>query len=202
MPESMADRLPVDLRATLLAEIDPGETLRWCDQPLPSRMFRRAIGPALLAAGVLAFIATMILIGSLKTLYEGRASPGPEFPEFYPAAPLLGVTLAGAVYLCAAASLTGPWCARAKAARTVYALTNTRVMSFVRSRSGRVNALTIEPGHPLAIGRKEQADGSGDIVLYPGPEARTGKLVLTATPDPRAVERLIRMTFDPPHTGR
>lgn len=202
MTDAIADRLPPDLRAALQAELDPGETLRWCDRPLGARMFRRAVGQSLIGAGVLTVIAAMILFASYKTLREGWSSPATDRPEFFPTAPLLGVALAVAGFLAALASLSGPWFARARAARTVYALTNTRVMTFIKKRSGAIDALAIEPGHPLAIGRKEYGDGSGDIVLYPAPEGRLGRFLLAATPDPRAVERLIRTTFDPPTRDR
>jgi hypothetical protein len=112
---------------------------------------------------------------------------------------ILMLLMGAAVGALALAALANPWYAKARALRTVYAVTGTRVFILVRHASGRVRTDAVEPGHPLAISRREHADGSGDIVLHPLPRPL---LVLAAAPEPRAVERLVRATFDPPGQAR
>ena len=204
MPSPEADRLPAELRAAILAEIDPGETLRWCDQPLATRMFRKAIPPSMAAFGVIAFFGCVCIFAGVQTWREvSQAAAGAARGHSTGVAGAVCMALLGAALLIgAAACLTGPWWARAKARRTVYALTNTRVMILVLEGSGRTRTDAVEPGHPLSIARREHADGSGDVILYPTPRAQHGQLSLAATPRPREVERLIRTTFDPPGDSR
>jgi len=194
------DQLPPDLREALLGEIDPGETLRWCDQPLPSRMARKAVVPAIAVFVMLGFFGTMGVIAGVQTWRElsDPSVRGATGHDAGLAGAVAFVALGGVVFLGALGALTSPLFARAKARRTVYALTDTRVFIMVRHASGRIHTDVVEPGHPLSISRREHPDGSGDIALYPMARAPRAHLLLGATPHPRTAERLIRNTFDPP----
>jgi hypothetical protein len=198
MTATLADHLPPRLREALLAELDTEESLRWCGQPLPSRLFRKAVPPALGVSAMLAVFGAMCLSSTLVTwrdLADPAVSGAVPIREASSVAAM--AALGAALSLAALGALSSPWFAKARARRTVYALTNTRVFALVRSRSGRLQSEVVEPGHPLSIARREHADGSGDVVLYPFLRAPRGQLVLAAAPEPRTLERLIRTTFDP-----
>jgi hypothetical protein len=200
MSADPTDALPRDLREAILAEIDPGETLRWCDRPRASRVFRSAILPALVLFLLLgAFGGGFIALG-LSTWHELRESGMPRTAQGDGMGTVFGTMVVGSLIVAGSLlTLTIPWFSRQKALRTVYAVTDTRVLRLIRSRSGSVQLTAVEPGHPLSISRMEHRDGSGDIALYPSPANRKhAQLTLAATPRPREVERLIRTTFDPP----
>jgi hypothetical protein len=193
------DRLPAALRDSLLAEIDPGEELRWCGQPLPARLAKRAVPLGVVIFLLIGFVAGACLGGGIQTwreLSDPAIVRGARNNLSITGA--VAIIAFGAILgLCALTALAAPLFARAKALRTVYALTNTRVFIVIRSRTGRIHTNAVEPGHPLSISRHEHPDGSGDILLYPGAQGQA-RLVLAGTLDPRTVERLIRTTFDPP----
>jgi hypothetical protein len=108
--------------------------------------------------------------------------------------------LGGLVALGAVAVLLSPWFAARRARRTVYAVTNTRVMRVVVGRGGAVKSAAVEPGHPLSVSRNEWSPDLGDVHLYPVAiqgQARA-MLSLVGVRGPREVERMIRQTFDPP----
>lgn len=183
------------MRDAVLAEIDPGESLRWCGQPLPSRMFRRALPAAIFGFGFCGFFAGLCFVLAAHTWHD-LSDPSSAPIRKSGAADIGAMLVIGTLVLAVALGLLlSPWQAKARARRTAHGITNTRVFTLLRHTSGRVRVDAVEPGHPLAISRREHADGTGDIVLHPGPRPL---LLLAATPDPRSVERLIRATFDPP----
>jgi hypothetical protein len=203
MSANPADALPPDLRAALLEEIDPGETLRWCDQPLASMIFRSALLPA---AGIALLFGSMgvgMVALSLNTWRDLEASGLRRDAQGNGMGSVAMMLIVGSLVVFGSViGAATPWRLRQRAARTVYALTDTRVFRLIRDRSGRVQMTVVEPGHPLSVSRREHRDGSGDILLYPSAANRQhAQLSLAATPRPREVERLIRTTFDPP-TGR
>ncbi len=192
--------LPHELREALDREIDPGESLRWCGQPDPRRMWMSVlpifafVGTLLLAlSGITAFIAISIWLEVRAVGREGDGVPG------------IGVflTMSFLVLLGGAWCWRRPWVERSKATRTVFAVTNTRVFIVHARSDGRANLNAYEPAHPLGISRTEHSDGTGTIALNPGPQVPgepgpRASLVLLAVREPRVVERLIRQTFDPP----
>lgn len=197
---SSPDRLPSELRDALLAELDPGETLRWCDQPLASRMGRLAIAPAIAISLMVGFLSAMFIALGVQTwieLSDPAVAAARQRGEGLTSAALI-IAFGGATAIGGVCALSWPLVVMRRARRTVYALTNTRVFSLVRSSRGTLSSIVCEPGHPLTMSRREHTDGTGDIALYPGAQSPRVALRLAATPDPRTVERLIRTTFDPP----
>jgi hypothetical protein len=191
--------LPPELREALDREIDPGESLRWCGQPDPRRMWIRVLpifavfGSLMLAlSGIATFIATSIWLEVRAVAREDQA---------------LGIgfflTMSLLVLLGSAWCWRRPWVERHKATQTIFAVTNTRVFILQALSDGRSNLNAYEPAHPLGISRTEHNDGTGTIALNPGPQIAgepgpRASLVLVGVREPRMVERLIRQTFDPP----
>jgi hypothetical protein len=148
---------------------------------------------AMLGFAVFAVIPIALIYAAVE---NSRAAPGRR-----PESAIAGLAMGAITSAAAIGFLLLPWFEARRARRTVYALTGARVMRLTRNPDGRVATNVVEPGHPLAIARKEYADGSGDVLIYPMSGSRA-QLVLAATPRPREVERLIRSTFDPPvHRG-
>jgi hypothetical protein len=194
--------LPHELREALDREIDPGESLRWCGQPDPRRIWMSVL-PIFVAFGTfITFFSMLLGYAGISTLLEVRAA-GPTVVVDARETSLVFITVAALLLLGAAWVCRQPWLERAKALRTVFAVTNTRVFSLVLLKDGRVNLTAFEPSHPLAISRVEHKDGTGTISLNPRAQVPGGprpeaSFVLVGVREPRTVERLIRQTFDPP----
>ncbi len=201
-----ADHIPAHLREALRAEIDPGETLRWCGQPSPVRAFRRMVVLAVL--GVISFggIGVLLVLGARSVWLELHGlepiiqwtSKG-EQPRYTMVWITLGfASLMGVGVLCVACL---PWWAAERARRTVFAVTSTRIITL-EVNEDRSLVRSLEPGHPLHIQRTDVGGSVGNITLYPHTGQRSGggigALSLIGVSEARQVERLIRATFDPP----
>lgn len=196
----MSKPLTDDMKAALHTELDPGESLRWSGKPNPQRMFRSAIPQMIsmmLTSGVLAGLATYVVVLTWMEVSRIRpVPPGQVQPSMVSVYLFAGFAIL--LWVGFAFSVRHPFSTSAKARRTVYALTNTRVLIVYIATDGRVRLDSIEPGHPLRLRRKDHGDGTGDIFVHPAPDGRTSQFSLAATPNPREVDRLIRETFDPP----
>lgn len=203
MSTDPAFHLPEAIRQALRAEIDPGESLRWCGMPLVSRMTGRIL-PASVAIGVLGVFfggAFLRLALSVRAQLLGvETVPPGEHPSWEGV--LLSIALGALLVL---ASVLGPigsivLTAR-RARRTVFAVTGTRVFKLWLDGRGRARTVVVEPSHPLSLSRHDLAGGRGDLHLYPRAVQPTSMpislLPLIGIADVREVERLIRATFDP-----
>ncbi len=189
------------MRELLAREIDHTEKLRWSGQPDAEHAFRWALPGAFV--GGLFFTAAAVGIGfacrhfwrEFAGLEPITATSKPSLGSVY-ALGAFGVFSLFIAVLCALM----PWIARAKARRTIYGLTDTRVMKVVVGRGGNVATEAVEPAHPLAIARQDHGPALGDVFVYPRQASgRTfGQIALVGVENPREVERLIRHTFDPP----
>ena len=192
--------LPPELREALDREIDPGESLRWCGQPDPRRIWIGSLRGSVPVALACLVVGGGFAFGAVSVWREMHAAgDGGSI-----AAIVVTLGIAAFFLVLAALAARQPWSARAEALRTIFAVTNTRVFTLVLLEDGRVNLEAFEPSHPLGISRTEDKSGTGTIALNPGaqvPGARSpqrGALVLVGVREPRVVERLIRQTFDPP----
>lgn len=195
-----ADSLPAPLRDAILAELDPGETLRWCGTPDPRRAAWRAGRAGLAFTVIAALLGGMLLFGSWSTGRDlvaagaTRTSAGDTWVTVY----VMGAIGLGVVFAGLAAPVGMGLAARRSASRTVYALTPTRIFSCEARPGGRATVTSVEPGHPLDIHRSDGADGRGDITLFPARSRSPGGMItLHGVADARAVERAIRATFNP-----
>jgi hypothetical protein len=189
------------MRDLLAREIDHTETLRWSGQPDAQHAFRWAVPGAIV--GSLLFSGGAVAV-AFACRHLWREATG-VIPVAIGAKPSMGGVYALAAFaafflLIALLCALMPWFARAKARRTIYGLTDTRVMKVVLGRSGNVATEAVEPAHPLAISRQDHAPSLGDVFIYPRQASgRTfGQIALMGVENPREVERLIRHTFDPP----
>lgn len=107
------------------------------------------------------------------------------------------VVFGGVFVTIGSAILSLPFIQSARARRTVYALTPTRILTIRISRRGLPRVEALEPGHPLHLLRQDYSGGRGDIFVYPRDRGTHATLTLTGIDNARAVERRIRATFDP-----
>lgn len=201
--DGLMEGLPAELREALRLELDPGERLRWCGQPDPGRVFRSYLPLAVLLALFLCGMGTGAVVGCVRMFLElrGLASPSIEKSSW------------GALFMFGAIGLgflgVGLHCARLPfverqgARLTAYVVTTTRVMMLRLDAKGRTRTNVVEPTHPLHLSRREFDGGLGTIYLYPRTQGasngsvQSSSLTLVGVKEPREVERVIRMMFDP-----
>jgi hypothetical protein len=195
------ESLPATMRDALRAELDEHEVVRWTSQPVASRVFWQ-----MLHVGIWSLVGISLPLGGLlylciDTMREVAGTPAHD-EAVRALVPMAGVSLI--LVTCAVLGIREPWRARRTAERTVYAVTQRRIVVLRTDRRGRVRIVSLEPTHPMLVVRRENRDGSGDVMIgrrtrvYDHPTPPPHGIVLAATPDPRRVERIIRRTFDPP----
>ena len=194
--------LPAGHAAALRRELDENEQLLWAAVPVAWRAALPQLVACLLVVVVFGFMAVAVSVATVQTVRElqaVKATAGVATPR-----PTVWGLIGGVVgVLCLygvlawvvleAISVIG------RARRTVYAVTNTRILSLSFETSGRARCSSLEPRHPLALRRTENRDGSGTVLVHPSPsgETRSAGIALVGVPQPREVDRLIRKTFDP-----
>ncbi len=154
----------MDAQRRIDGELSPGETLLWAGQPSPSRMARQGIVPMLLGIPWTAFaLFWTAAAGGIGLLAGGavRSSGGGAW-----AAPFLLFPLFGLIFVVIGFGLLlSPLWLYLGAGRTVYAITNQRVIVW----SGRVfGGVTVRSLSPTQLGdraRTEAGDGSGDLMF-------------------------------------
>jgi hypothetical protein len=152
MGTSDASFLPEPARALVQAELQPGESLRWVEQPVPGRMALAALPMVLFAIPWTAF-ALFWIWGAA----QGSAdAPGPMrlFPLFGLPFVLIGLGL-----------FTSPFWIMRNARRTVYVVTDRRAIVLGGRASGAVSVRSFEPEKLGDLRREQRADGSGDLVF-------------------------------------
>jgi hypothetical protein len=154
-------RLPHELDARVRSELDHGEQLLWVGQPLPTR-FARATIPIVLFG--IPWTAFAILWTAMALWFAGGGVPIPQAglgAIFSICFPLWGVPF----ILIGLGMLTSPFWARRKAKRTCYALTDRRALLFVAGAFRSVEVRSYRPADLRKMFRRENADGSGDLVF-------------------------------------
>ncbi|MCA9028105.1 MAG: hypothetical protein KDA86_23045 [Planctomycetaceae bacterium] len=174
--------LPDELRSQIEQELEPGETIRWIGQPQPRGFPKATLLPALMGIPFTAFAIFWIAMAAGLLIGAGGPPPGPGmwFPLFGIPFVLVGLAM-----------LTSPWWVRRwlrrSAARTVYAVTDLRVLvidgGFGDAQGNSGLAHLGFPGIPFSlwsqevrirswrsrdltqIERVQRPDGSGDLIL-------------------------------------
>lgn len=155
-------RLPDELDARVRSELDQGEQLLWVGQPRPSRFARATIPQVLFGIPWTAFavlwttMATWGLWG--KAGPAQNAGPGMLLGICFP---LWGVPF----ILIGLGMLSSPLWARRRAKRTCYALTDHRAILLEAGTFRSVEVRSYRPAELTKMVRRENADGSGDLVF-------------------------------------
>ncbi|MBX3409554.1 MAG: hypothetical protein KF859_06680 [Phycisphaeraceae bacterium] len=190
---------PLDIKA-LETELDPDEEVRWHGTPDVKEYVFANLIPGIMIAGVSSLLSMLFLLFGANNLAQAL--------NWWAPSRVPAPTIAGAAAECAIGIglLVVTWGAvvcvayhyRRRAARTIYALTNTRLITILTSDGTPVDVHSIEPAHPLILKRIDSANGLGCINLFPSSNG-VSSFSWYGVSEPRRVEHLIRHTFDPPH---
>jgi hypothetical protein len=184
MGTSDVNRLPEAVRAQLQAELQPGESVRWVEQPVPALLARAGWALVLFAIPWTAF-ALFWVWGAARASSHG---PGP-FQVF----PLFGLPFVAV----GVGMLASPFWIMRAARRTVYAVTDRRAL-VIRGTWLGVNVRSFAPEKLGDLSRNQRPDGSGDLVF--GQDVRPGNRGATrvvdygflAVPNVREAEEYVR----------
>jgi hypothetical protein len=176
----MAINLP--LQQLLDSEINRGEKVLWSGQPDAKR--------AVLQSMIIFVFALPWTVFSINFMFKWSQRAGLDFAS---------VIFQGSFVLVGFAMLSVPFWIYSKSRRTVYALTDKRILIV-----GGGKSKTIESYDQDSIGdivRTERADGSGDLTFAQkftrdsdGDQRKTD-IMFIGIPEVRRVENLLRSTF-------
>jgi hypothetical protein len=147
-------KLPSELRPTVESEIQSGERVLWMEQPIPGRL-ARGMWP-IVVFGIPWTAFALFWTGSAFWMTSGDKFPGP-----FNAFPLFGLPF----ILIGLGMLSSPYWARRSARRSVYILTDRRAIIFKGGLRGSVTVRSFEPEKLSELQRKQQRDGSGDLIF-------------------------------------
>lgn len=147
-----------EMQRTVLAELAPGERIKWLGKPDPAQYARQAL-PMVIFGIPWTLFALFWEGGAIQPALQGidrAGGPGMAFSIMFPlfGLPFIGIGIG---------MLTSPIWYRRKAANTIYAVTDRRALMI--SGSG---TRTVQSYDRSAIGtltRKERGDGSGDLLF-------------------------------------
>ncbi len=178
------DRMEAEQIAT--RQLDPGERLLWSGMPGAGRMAMSALPAALFGLPFTGFAAFWIAMAFAGTSRMPRtAGPWALFPLFGVPFLLVGLGI-----------LTAPLWAVLAAGRTVYAVTDRRVLIITGWPMVAVQSFLPADIHDLM--RVEGADGRGSLMFASRSWAgnngvtRTSRIGFVGVADVRSVEELIR----------
>jgi hypothetical protein len=153
-------RIPARLRERIEKELETGESIQWLEQPI-ARFFTRTTAGIFLA-GLLSLGFTVFwLSGWLEMTGLQGARTGDPIGNFV----RNGGVLVGIVMgIFALVPLAVPLLHWQEVRGTLYAITNRRAI-VLKSGSPRV-VQSFFPREPVVIERRENADGSGDLIVF------------------------------------
>ncbi len=190
------------LRQSLNRELQPGEQLAWYGQPSPGRMAWRSLPAVLFAIPWTGFaIFWMLAAGGFVWFAHAKTQPAtaPSFSplNFFGCFPLFGLPFV----LIGLGMFSSPLWMLRKARRTLYAVTDRRVILFEGSWSTTVTSLV--PDQLKDLTRKERLDGSGDLFFgqpfqyFSRNQSRPMQRGFIGIPNVREVEELVRRIKTP-----
>ncbi len=158
--------LPMDAQRRIDGELSPGETLLWAGQPSPGRVARQGIIPMLFGIPFTAFALFWTAAAGGFAFLAGGAAQSFSGGNGAFAAPFLLFPLFGLIFVVAGVGLLlSPLWLSLGAKRTLYAVTNKRVIVWNGRVFGGVTVRSLSPAQLGDRARTEAGDGSGDLVF-------------------------------------
>lgn len=196
------------LMEALESELMAGERLLWAGQPNPMRLAQTHLGRS--AGGIIFFVFTLMMFGFIFGNFNMMDFGG--MGGFSSSFGLVSSIFSLVLFIFLATSLWGiltPVFDYWKATRTIYGITNRRVIVREQGFSATVKSYSAEDIE--RIERREKADGSGDIIIdeetrlrsyrnssgYNRTRAYTVPVGLFGVRNVREVEALMLETFRP-----
>lgn len=184
------ETLPPAMRAIVLRELAPGETITWARQPIARAPTTRTVVMLLIGIGCLATCVALLLEG-----FGPGAEPAREGAKLAIAAAAAGLAAFGLI------GFVMPLLDRRERRRTAYVVTDRRAIVLRWLGGGRVSARSFSARRVETLERIEYGDGSGDLVLDTlityGPKRREIQTPLgfLGIADVREVEAVLRRTL-------
>jgi hypothetical protein len=180
--------LPVELGILVRAELRDGERLLWAGQPRPGRFARLAWLDV-----IFGIPWTLTMIALLAFLIYTNLQ---DAPRAQPAAPRwAGLVVLIPFLLIGFAHLSAPYWAKRRARRTVYAITDRRVIVWEGKKFRPAKVHSLSPAELTRLHRVEHSGGVGDLIFDDCGEVRhwTGSSrKFVAIDGVREVEDLVR----------
>ena len=180
-------KIPKELRRKIDDELQPGEPIRWVEQPIPRFFTADSIESVLLGIPWTSFsiFATWYTLGyKLPDLREGLQ------PQYLFA--LFGVPFV----LIGFGMLSNPIWVWQAARKTVYLVTDKRAISIQGGWSTTIRSYL--PDQLKDVYRKERADGTGDVIIAirrwkdSEGDQRSEEIGFLGVRSPRGVENMLR----------
>lgn len=168
-----------ELQDYIVRTLEPRERVQWADKPIPHFFSRTALSVFLFAIPWTVFSVFWVAAAAMGVLSE-------ELPGLFLLFPLFGVPFV----LVGLGMLSAPLLNYRKMARTLYVITNRRVMFIEQGRAIKMQAFWPEGHYDLT--RKENRDGSGDLVAQARHTPGAAKLVLLGIRDVRMAEAYLQ----------
>lgn len=180
--------LPEPLCSLVQDELEDGETVVWCGQPIVRQLAMRTSPIVVFAIPWTAFaIFGMAGAADFKM---------PDFKQGADLFPLFGIPF----LLIGFGMLSAPFWMGRKAKKTVYVLTNRRAIIFDGGRSTRIRSF--ESDRLNRIERKQRSDGSGDVIFEKNLSSdsdghhQIAEIGFLAIPNVKEVEGMVRQLIE------
>jgi hypothetical protein len=148
------EQIPFELQRMIDSELASGERVLWSAQPIPGRFARKALPAVLFGIPWTAFALFWTAGAAWGTSRTEGAGLFRAFPLFGLPFILIGVGM-----------LSSPYWMRRKARRCAYVLTNRRAIVLSGGWRGSVTVRSFGPERLTDLQRKQNPDGSGDLVF-------------------------------------
>jgi hypothetical protein len=150
----------VEIQRTVLAELAPGEKIKWLGKPDPAQYARQAL-PMVVFGIPWTLFALFWEGGAIQPALQGigrAGGPGMAFSIMFPlfGLPFIGIGIG---------MLTSPIWYRRKAANTIYAVTDRRAL--IIEDAGRRTVQSFDRSVIAHLTRNERGDGSGNLLFGP-----------------------------------
>jgi Bacterial PH domain len=181
---------PGDAQLRAQSELQSGESLYWTGTADPGRAALSAL-PAAIFGIPFAGFALFWMSTAFHATSAMHKSSNNAFTKSFTVFPLFGLPF----LLVGLGIVLAPLWAYLNGRRTVYAVTNQRVMVVTGGNSRSVKSYT--PADILGVEHRERPDGSGDIVILTNAITRTNnmtsqvKVVLSGVPNVKQVAQQV-----------
>ncbi|MDX2308796.1 MAG: hypothetical protein NW216_11205 [Hyphomicrobium sp.] len=155
--------LPADLTAAVKAETR-GELVKWAARPDAWKAFRAAFGTYLFALPWCAI--TFTVFGALILAITSGKPPAREIATYEYAAMAAAVIFSGGFVLAGLAMLLMPFWVLWRGRRTVYAITDKRIVTIVTGPGAKVSS--IPPEGIVRTERRDGRNGTGTLRIITG----------------------------------
>jgi hypothetical protein len=160
----LSPMLPPEAHARINAELQTGERLLWEGQPIPGLYARSGLPIAIFGVLFGGFAVFWMLVAGGMMWFTGDRPRGADAPGFFGifnCFPLFGIPF----LLIGLGMILAPVWMRRAAARTVYGVTDRRVIICKGRPFGGVEVRSFGPAELTELTRIERANGAGDLIF-------------------------------------